>query len=130
MLGTSAMLRREDGFAVIRVEEAQVEMIGRAVQIRASLTNFLTVLKMPDASVKLRQTVYNFNFILGVLKGAAGMCFEDDDTWQNMMRKAQVLALATEITVEMNHMLVVSTRVPSSFVYVCTCVYVYTYTYV
>ena len=124
------MLHREDGFAVIQVEEAQVEMIGRAVQIRASLTRFLTVLKMPDASVKLRQTVYNFDFILGVLKGAAGMCSEDDDTWQNMMRKAQVLALVTEITVEMNHKLVVSTRVPSAFVYVCMCVNVCTYIYV
>jgi hypothetical protein len=111
MLGTSPILRRDDGFAVLQVEGEQVQMIGRAVNIRTALQRFLFVLNMPDANRKLRQTVYNYVFILRLLEDTAERCSGDDlVTWQNMLRKAQVLALVAEVTVKMRDKLAVAKR--------------------
>jgi hypothetical protein len=64
---------------------------------------------MPDANRKLRQTVYNYVFILRLLEDTAERCSGDDlVTWQNMLRKAQVLALVAEVTVKMRDKLAVA----------------------
>ena len=101
LIGTSPILHREDGFAVIQVEEDRVESIGRAVNIRACLQRFLKVLALPDSHLRMRQTIFDYSFVLKMIKDAADMCEGGNVMWQHMLRKAQVLALVTEVTERM-----------------------------
>ena len=108
MLGTSAILHREDGFSVLQVPEDKVQMIGRAVNMRQALQRYLNVLALPDVRFVLGETSYNNEFVLSMLREAAAMCSDDmpdRKTWQDMLRKSQVLSLVTDITVKMKQRL-------------------------
>ena len=68
MLGTSAILHREDGFSVLQVPEDKVQMIGRAVNMRQALQRYLNVLALPDVRFVLGETSYNNEFVLSMLR--------------------------------------------------------------